>query len=154
MNHDRRALGVEHRIRTTFGQADRRIHHLNGQISVGWNVVVGHIGLPMSEHAFHVHAVGKCEPPFTAGDHFNPGGKKHGLEAADGSHVDPSPPFRWHLPVLPWRPAPQQAAKDTSSPATPRQRVRTDLFACSSSVETHHAPLPDTLRQPKSGGWK
>ena len=31
-------------------------------------------GLPAGEHAFHVHAVGKCEPPFTsAGGHFNPG---------------------------------------------------------------------------------
>jgi Cu/Zn superoxide dismutase len=41
-------------------------------------------GLPAGERAFHVHAVGKCEPPFTsAGPHFNPGGKKHGLEAAD-----------------------------------------------------------------------
>jgi superoxide dismutase, Cu-Zn family len=28
-------------------------------------------GLPAGERAFHVHAVGKCEPPFTtAGDHF------------------------------------------------------------------------------------
>jgi Cu/Zn superoxide dismutase len=45
-------------------------------------------GLPAGEHAFHVHAVGKCEPPFTtAGDHLNPGSKKHGLEAADGAHA-------------------------------------------------------------------
>jgi len=30
-------------------------------------------GVPAGEHAFHVHAVGKCEPPFTsAGGHFNP----------------------------------------------------------------------------------
>src|SRR5919108_684113 len=35
--------------------------------------------LPPGEHAFHVHAVGKCEPPFTsAGPHFNPAEKKHG----------------------------------------------------------------------------
>ena len=39
-------------------------------------------------HAFHVHAVGKCEgPDFTsAGGHFNPTSKKHGLLSKEGSH--------------------------------------------------------------------
>ena len=49
-------------------------------------------GVPPGEHAFHVHAVGKCEPPFTsAGGHFNPAGKKHGMEAAEGSHAGDMP---------------------------------------------------------------
>jgi Cu-Zn family superoxide dismutase len=45
-------------------------------------------GLAPGEHAFHVHAVGKCEPPgFTsAGPHFNPGQKKHGKENPEGHH--------------------------------------------------------------------
>ncbi len=54
-------------------------------------------GLPPGEHAFHVHAVGKCEPPFTtAGDHFNPDAKKHGLMAADGAHAGDMPNL--HIP--------------------------------------------------------
>jgi Cu-Zn family superoxide dismutase len=54
-------------------------------------------GLPPGDHAFHVHAVGKCEPPFdSAGGHFNPGGKKHGLMAAEGSHAGDMPNL--HVP--------------------------------------------------------
>ena len=55
-------------------------------------------GLPPGEHAFHVHAVGKCETPFTtAGGHFNPGNKKHGMMAADGAHAGDMPNL--HIPA-------------------------------------------------------
>ncbi len=40
--------------------------------------------LPPGAHAFHVHSVGLCEPPFSsAGGHFNPQGKMHGLVGAE-----------------------------------------------------------------------
>ncbi len=55
-------------------------------------------GAVPGEHAFHVHAVGKCEPPFTsAGGHFNPAGKKHGLAVAEGAHAGDMPNL--HIPA-------------------------------------------------------
>lgn len=46
-------------------------------------------GLKPGEHALHVHMTPKCEgPAFTsAGGHFNPAGKKHGLQSAEGPHA-------------------------------------------------------------------
>jgi Cu-Zn family superoxide dismutase len=54
-------------------------------------------GLPAGEHAFHVHAVGKCEPPFkTAQGHFNPTGKQHGYLNPNGHHAGDMPDI--HVP--------------------------------------------------------
>ena len=45
-------------------------------------------GLPAGAHGIHVHAVGRCDGPdfTTAGGHFNPTGRKHGLDSAEGAH--------------------------------------------------------------------
>jgi len=49
--------------------------------------------LPPGTHGFHVHAVGKCEGPDfkSAGGHFNPAGKQHGLENPAGPHAGDMP---------------------------------------------------------------
>ena len=45
-------------------------------------------GIPAGAHAFHVHAAGKCEAPFTtAGGHFNPAPKQHGASTEMGMHA-------------------------------------------------------------------
>ena len=50
-------------------------------------------GLTPGLHAVHVHTIGKCEgPAFTsAGGHFNPAQKKHGLRSAEGPHAGDMP---------------------------------------------------------------
>jgi Cu-Zn family superoxide dismutase len=68
------------------------------QLPAGVLIKLSLSGLPAGEHAFHVHGAGKCEPPFTtAGGHFNPDNKKHGLMAGEGHHAGDMPNL--HIPA-------------------------------------------------------
>jgi Cu-Zn family superoxide dismutase len=46
-------------------------------------------GLPPGQHALHFHQKAQCDAPDfkSAGPHFNPEGKKHGLENPEGHHA-------------------------------------------------------------------
>ena len=83
---------------TTGATAGAELRNVNGQpagaatLTQVDNVVrieLGVQGLPAGTKGVHIHEVGSCEPPtFTsAGGHFNPVGKQHGLLNPQGPHA-------------------------------------------------------------------
>jgi len=74
-------------LKDASGKAIGEVDLMQTQAGVLLKVTVQ--GLPPGEHAFHVHAVGKCEAPFeSAGPHFNPGNHKHGILSGEGHAGD------------------------------------------------------------------
>jgi len=63
------------------------------QTTQGVAMVVEVSQLPPGSHGIHVHAIGKGDPPDfkTAGGHFNPHAKKHGLKSPEGAHAGDLP---------------------------------------------------------------
>ena len=59
-------------------------------------VDIASIALPAGTHGIHFHEAGKCDgsttTPFsTAGAHYNPMGKEHGLQNPNGPHAGDNP---------------------------------------------------------------
>jgi Cu-Zn family superoxide dismutase len=70
------------------------------QTSSGVRIVIEFKNMPPGEHALHIHNNGVCHPappggkPFqSAGPHFNPFGRQHGLDNPAGPHAGDLPNF-------------------------------------------------------------
>ena len=68
------------------------------QTDFGVKIVLDVKGAPPGTHALHIHNNGLCHAGEakhfdSAGPHFNPYGKKHGLENPDGPHAGDLPNF-------------------------------------------------------------
>jgi superoxide dismutase, Cu-Zn family len=63
------------------------------EVKGGVELTVKVTGLPAGEHGLHVHEAGKCEAPDfkSAGGHFNPEKKQHGMQNPAGHHVGDMP---------------------------------------------------------------
>jgi superoxide dismutase, Cu-Zn family len=63
------------------------------QTSGGISFRVRASGLPHGLHGIHVHPIGRCDPPdfASAGTHWNPLGKKHGINNPEGPHAGDLP---------------------------------------------------------------
>ena len=102
-------------------------------------------GVPAGTHAFHVHATGKCEAPFTsAGGHFNPEAKQHGSMNEMGMHagdmVDIEVPADGNLDVR--RPQPRVTLKAGAAEGSSRRAAR--HWSSTVAPTTTRAILPAT----------
>lgn len=63
------------------------------EVADGVRIALEVSNLPPGVHGFHVHNTGMCEGPsfMSAGGHFNPDGKEHGLQNPKGPHAGDLP---------------------------------------------------------------
>jgi Cu-Zn family superoxide dismutase len=66
-----------------------RVQDVNGVARVYGSLA----GVPAGEHGIHLHEIGVCDAPAfeRAGAHFNPRGRKHGLDNPEGPHAGDAP---------------------------------------------------------------
>jgi Cu-Zn family superoxide dismutase len=82
-------------LKDTNGQSVGSAILSEGEGGSGVTIKLNLKKLAPGEHAIHFHQVAKCEAPAftTAGGHFNPDQKQHGLQNPAGPHAGDMPNF-------------------------------------------------------------
>lgn len=112
----------------------------------GVRVVLSTRGLPAGTHGVHLHERGRCEgPDFTsAGGHFDPGGRRHGLENPAGPHAG-------DLPNLEVDATGRGALSAVARGAEIRGRGPASLLRPGGSALVVHASADDQVTDPSGG---
>lgn len=154
------ACSAAQRMTNTVAAATAIINDLNGapigtaqlsqDVSGRVHVEIASLALPAGTHGIHFHQVGKCEGGATAfstaGGHFNPLSKAHGLQNPSGPHAGDAP----NIVSPPSGVARVSFSTDRVS-LTPSA---TSLFDADGSSIVVHAGADDQVSQPagNSGG--
>jgi len=126
------------------GTADFVEHDMGASRVV--DITVNAVGLKPGQHGVHLHAIGKCEPDFTAaGGHFDPG---------PAGNMDPDANHPYHmgdLPNLTIGPNGRGVMKATTSRVTISDGPLSLFDADGSAIIIHGNPDQGITGEPKSG---